>query len=483
MLGHAGVNFMENIYTMIRDRKESFGQDKGAGLVTVFAFCLAAAMIMLSITSLAAFSASANSTKLSTQQADDAAESGASEAVYRYMQGDCANSVNTQNSADNNKYIYNIYRNSSPHYNPRASNDTLMYGCPTKNDRWMIVDVTGFGKNNNATVHKKIYYNIQSSENVNFPQAVKATTVGLDASTVANAPGTQINNPLITADGGYISCRATSFVNANIRQSGTTFPSNILCGVNGDVSSEGVVNASTDTSKSIAGDSCSKKALTSTLKGRTLGKVSEYNASCNVSSMIYGYVPATETENPYRRTLTPEQCDTWDHFQKTIEGINNPTVEITIDTTNCNNLQGTLSSPSVEQKKLIVKANLTFIMPEGITMSNIDIVANPAATSILNSYNVNFVMPSTTSGDNTFTCPSERNSVVTNLNYTSKTGGMLYTPCSLRLVNSSITGQVYGGDLVQMMSSTVLFRPIGLPNPDKTSTSLVRSAVRVTQDS
>lgn len=454
--------------------------EQGSGLMTVLGVSLVVTIAAGTITSSIVMASNLTSEKLSQQQADAAAEAGIADAVHIYQTGNC---VASSPMHDSPKYKYNFYRSNSENY-PTTKGETGTYaGCPgdsgegsgSKADRWVMIESTGYGKNN-MSKSKTAVFKLEPKNMTVIPQAITAkAAVFSNGTTIQKAAGNTSSNNAIYTQGFICIDSSNVVINANVKYESTNEWNSIEnCKINGNI--EGKI----DNSKSsvdlkgieVNGNACFNKTILN--KQNVKSSRTSVNVPCNYEGTFYGYKPDLTESNVIK--AKGNQCTAWSTAEDSIRGIiiaEYPEENKIIDFTDCDpvKLKNALGSTSTG-KTIPIKSNVTLIFKDDINFNNINI-SNSGTKNLA----LNIVIPSSTADSEISSPPNENNYAsirIKNVNYLSGTSGVIYASSSgdggITVENSSITGQIYSAALLGYANSTLNYSPVGLPNAEKTIT-------------
>lgn len=462
--------------------------EQGSGLMTVLGVSLVVTIAAGTITSSIVMASNFTSEKLSQQQADAAAEAGIADAVHSYQTGNC---VASSPMHDSPKYKYNFYRSNSENYPTTSSSSGTYVGCPgeeasggtgSKADRWVMIESTGYGKNNTSKKKTAVFKVTPKHMNV-IPQAITGNIVGIHKTQVNKDNGI-MGKPSIFSSQSF-SCYFGSNINANVKYQNTDNkiisslwenPDDCIINGNFDIRIDNSSVNSLDLNKlTVNGNTCANKT---TLGGNVKGK--KYNKAsitdCQYNGTHYGYVPDMSNLPP-ANIFSGTKCTNPSTFSSAIEGVSGENA--IIDLTGCDksSLESITNSTSI--KNLNIKSNITLVFKERFMLNKINISSSDSKYHTLN-----FVVPSSEANPDTAKCSSATyNSKVaseaTEVNYTDGTAGNIYTSCSLDVTDSNIIGQIYSGNsdsnsslsispsTIESEKSKFKYMPVGLPDAEK----------------
>lgn len=459
---------MNKFIELIKERL-SQRDNEGAGLVSILGVSMIVLIVAGSVTASAAISTTFTYSQLSSQQATDYAEAGLTDAIAKYESGVCQNSASNENSS----YSYSVYRSSSSVEPPTNVNDPQTKpGCPQPEDNWLIVKSVGKGINNAESTKTGIYKIVGKDENI-LPHAI--TTSTLDTKTIETlqtANGLSSNQPSILLNGTsafrhtFLICDKNNSIDATVNINNQGLRSVDNCTINGNVKIKAAL--SPKTTVDINGNLCTQDVLYAVPKVK--GTITRNDPNCSIVGSKYGYVPKAESITTLRST--ENACRSWDGFASYMKNLEK-TQDHIIDVRGCNlyRILNTTASETLE-----ISTNIT-LLTNDITMNTLNI--NSKADKDVS---FNFVTPSTTSSPNNSTnttalCGADNN--VTELNYGTGVHGIIYTPCSITINNSSITGQIYAGNKVKLDQTSLTYMPTEFTDPVDTIQDSKTSLVRV----
>lgn len=438
---------LEMKFSKLKERFKNNRSEEGGALLTLLGVGSVVAVTSLSVAGAAMFGTIITHQNLDTKQTKNAAESGISEAVSKLSNGSC----DPTGSDTTVGYSYQVYHSSELVAPTSKDIAGLTEGCPSDSDKWVSIKSTGQAKNGTSKDQFATYK--WSGSNKILPQVITGQNVKLTTTEITGSATGLSLRPTIFSKNGSVSCVDSVELktkNVNIR---TDNPTAVLdCSITGDVSS----NTSADLGAAeISGDVCSTGLFTNDSK--VAGETIENATSCGFLGTMYGYKPVTASNTV---TLTSEQCSSFVQFQRLIEkSYATPTV---LDATTCGpELSGILSSP--DTKELNIGSNsLTLITDKDTTIKNLNIktASGPAVLS--------FVVPSDSSSSVSSSCVNATLLDLENVKYQDGASGMIYSPCSVNVKSSDISGQVYGGQSANLEDTTIQYYPVELINADAT---------------
>lgn len=464
--------------------------EQGSGLMTVLGVSLVVTIAAGTITSSIVMASNFTSEKLSQQQADAAAEAGIADAVHIYQTGNC---VASSPMHDSPKYKYNFYRSNSENY-PTTKGEAGTYaGCPgdsgegsgSKADRWVMIESTGYGKNNTSKA-KTAVFKINPANMSVIPQAITASQVDLKGGFSLNkAPGSTIKPSIYMKDSAYnnissfFKCASNSIINANVKyESKNSFNeyeggvSTQDCTINGNLNIDTPSTPNIDLSNlTVNGDVCSKQtSIPSASAKHVAGKLYK-TTDCSTEGTRYGYVP--DMTDSF--AADPESCTDWASFSeqiKEVSGKNNGENNI-LDLTNCgatstdaSNFAEMMYVSVSPYRELIIDGDITLVFNKYFKLRNTSIKSSKE------NHEINFVVSAKDADSSDSAYPSGvGTSTFTNVVYEDGTSGMVYTPYSFQTYyNTVINGQIYAGkQYISQTSSAIVvnYTPVGLPNAEK----------------
>lgn len=460
--------------------------EQGSGLMTVLGVSLVVTIAAGTITSSIVMASNLTSEKLSQQQAEEAAEAGINDAINAYLKGDC---VVSSPMHETPKYKYNFYRSNAENY-PTAKGETGTYaGCPgdagegsgSEADRWVMIESIGYGKNN-ITKTKTAVFKIEPKTINIIPQAITSNITTLVKAKIDKSNGV-IGKPNIYSSGSFV-CAYDTIINGNLKFHSTdnnihssvwTDPNTCIVNGNFDIRIDNSSVTSLDLKKlTVNGSTCANKATTaSNVKGNKYNKSSA--TDCQYEGTHYGYVPDM-SDLPASNIFSGTKCTSPTTFASSIAGISGENA--IVDLTGCDKTSIEAITNSTSVKNLNIKSNITLVFKERFMLNKINVKSSDSKHHTLN-----FVVPSSEASSDSSKCPdltyySRVVSKANEVNYSGGTAGMIYTPCSLDILDSNITGQIYSGNSDSNSSlslspstlekeNTFSYMPVGLPNAEK----------------
>lgn len=428
----------ENIRTRMKQHKD----ETGGGLITVVGVSLVVTVVVGTVLTSAAVSTQFTYSITNQQQADNASEAGIQQAVSAISIGECSDTVT------DDLFDYTVYTSDADAQPTSVEDATVRVGCPTDDDKWVLVESVGKGANDAMSTLTGVFDVSTGSDTL--AHAITAKNVDLRTAGKMNiAPGVEKNQATIYSD-NTPECATTNPIDATLYINNTDIKKFNNCLINGDVKAKD--NILVEPSSTINGDVCSLKDATGasdSIKGRTL----KNDPDCATYGGYYGYVPNIPSDVV---KFTNKQCISWSTFSTALENLG-PGDHV-IDATSCNNF---VFVSSQYNKPLELQGDLT-IVKNDISMYRIDVTSVvPEAVTF------NVVAPSGSSNPDASTCgnPTAANASVREVTYANGVHGMLYTPCSVNLWDSDITGQVYAGEKFTMTNGEFTYQPSALYDP------------------
>lgn len=456
--------------------------EQGSGLMTVLGVSLVVTIAAGTITSSIVMASNLTSEKLSQQQADAAAEAGIADAVHIYQTGNC---VASSPMHDSPKYKYNFYRSNSENY-PTTKGETGTYaGCPgdsgegsgSKADRWVMIESTGYGKNNMSKA-KTAVFKINPANMSVIPQVITANKIDIQYPFNLNAEPAATGSTASIYTSNFICNVETndssrSIINANLKYDSDT---NLVpvgnCIINGNIEaniSSGDENVDLK-GMEINGNICANKGFQN-IEGLNGAKRTSINIPCNYEGQRYGYVP--DMSNAIKPTI--EACTDWNKLKTQIESASQQNkgegniFDLTvcgsgIDKTGLRKLTYDDATTS-GARDLTVNGDITLVFDKGFLWRNSTIKSSSSKK-----HTVNFILPSkTASEDNSSVSSGSGTSFFSNVKYDSGISGVIYTPSNFtNYSGTEINGQIYAGGIYTARgTSTIKYMPVGLPNAEK----------------
>jgi hypothetical protein len=432
-----------SIRKKISERFKNQKDEKGGALLTFLGVGSIIGITTLGIAGAAAFGTILTHKNLGGKQATISAESGLSEALFKLSNGACV----PTGSDSNLKYSFQVYHSQESTVPTSTDSTGLIAGCPTDSDQWVSIQAEAEGKND---VSKKTFatYKWDGAEPNVLPQVITGKQINLTSVEIpGSANGLKVRPTIFSKEGG-VSCEDSSEKLKNVNISVENTSSLLNCVIKGDIHLKG--DADLD-STSVDGDVCSTGFLSNT-QG-VAGKTIEGALTCGDSGSMYGYKPSFASNTV---ALAPNDCSTFEKFKSIVETqYSAPTI---LNASACGSeLNGILSSDDAKTLKLDSN-NLTLIVDEATAVRNLSIETTSGPATL------NFVVPSATSDSNQSTCENAASLNLENVFYKDGVTGMIYSPCSITLKDSDISGQVYGGDSVSADNTRIQYSPVEFAN-------------------
>lgn len=428
----------------ISERLKEPKDEKGGGLLNLLGISAIVLVAALSIAGAATFGTILTHENLASKQAKNSADSGISEVVSRLSSGSCVES----GSDSSLKYSYKVYHSAETTAPTTIDAAGLVFGCPSNSDRWVLIQSEGEGKNNTKKKSIATYEWIGTNVQM-IPQVITGEQVSFTSSNViGSALGLKVR-PTIYSKNGGISCVASSGEkNVNINVDGAINP--VDCSVTGNIKALADVDLG---SAEIKGDVCSTAFISNS--SNVAGETLENAPDCGVTGSMYGYKP-NYTINTVN--ITADDCANFPKFKQVVES--DYTVPTILNASLCGTEFTNMFSSSDNKVLDIGASELTIVVDEDTIIKNLTVMTSDGPSSL------NFVIPSSDSNSTQSSCSSPASLNLENVIYKEGANGILYSPCSVSLKSSDISGQVYGGKNVNLENTKIHYYPIELVNTD-----------------
>ena len=454
------MKFMDRLRNFIAARKRT---EEGAGSISLMVASLAVTIMAGMALTSATLSLSTTYDQLSQRQADAAVDLALNDAVNIMNAGNC---FIAQSNSPDGKWRWQIFKTKNEQM-PMDNNEPNVYsGCPTYEDKWVLIVATGKGREN--TLSKKIaVYKTYGTASTKKPEIIIGDTGSRAIPQAITGKKIVLNNnkkieqdPGVTGSNGsmYVGSEGLTCDNSEMKINvssvkGTASDQLTNCPVYGDFNSQKTSNFGANSY--LYGDLCSTVSVASESAPMIKGNLKNADASCasKVKGTFYGYLPDPRDGIKFTGT----QCSDWSTMSAKIMGMKGD--ENMADLRDCPAAQINSSLNTTSAKELEIQGNITILLNEGSNVKNLEISSVDGKP-----YTLSFATPSPLSSISESKCgvPGSTNTY-NNITYGSGTSGVLYSACSLTVSNSIINGQVYAGETLTMSSSSLNYSLVELP--------------------
>lgn len=432
--------------SQIAKRLKEPKDEKGGSLLTLLGISSIVIVASLGLAGAGTFGTILTHQNLANKQAINSADSGISEALFKLSNGSC---VDTGSDATL-KYSYKVYHSDQSTAPTTIDTAGLVAGCPTDLDKWVLVQSEGVGKNDTKKKSVATFSWASDSTRV-IPQMISGKQVNLNSVEIlGSASGLKMRPTIYSKDGGVSCVDSLEKLKKNVNISADQPTSPVDCAISGDIKSTGDADLN---SAEIMGDVCSTGSLFNGSK--VAGETVENSSSCGPTGSMYGYKPnyASNTVD-----ITADGCANFTKFKELVEtNYAKPTI---LNATTCDTELTNMLSSTDEKTLNIGSNNLTVVVDEDTSIRNLTIETSKGPSVL------NFVIPSNESNSTQSSCTTSASLNLENVDYKSGVNGIFYSPCSINLKGSDISGQVYGGNSVTLENTSIHYYPIDLVNAD-----------------
>lgn len=424
--------------------------EEGSGSISLMVVSLAVVIMAGMVATTATMGMATTYDQLSQREADTSAENALNDAVGKLTAGKCSLTIYQPNS---NGWRWQIFKTANEKMPVSPKEDNVFSGCPTKDDKWVLIVATGKGRDN-ALTSKTAVYKINGDVSSVIPQAITA-----NKATLSNNLGIQQDSGVSGSNGSmYIGTGGITCTNSELRINPTSLngsPVNQFtnCPIYGDFTTARTGYLGTDSY--LYGDMCSVVSMTTASRAMVLGKRTESAATCGpkVKGTFYGYLPDPRDGVKF----SGGQCGTWSTFNAAITSLTGDRNMVDMRGCTAANLNGTINSTA--NYTITLKGNVTILLNEGMGAQNLTVKSFDGKP-----YTLSFVTPSAVSNSDTSTCGvANSTNTFNNIKYDPGISGMFYSACSVSITNSTINGQIYAGEDLNLQSSKLTYNLVELP--------------------
>jgi hypothetical protein len=433
-------------FSQIVERLKKPKDEKGGGLLTLLGISSIVGVAAISVAGAATFGTILTHDTLASKQAVDSADSGISEAVFNLSNGSCVESA----SDSNLNFSYQVYHSAELMAPTSVDSPELVAGCPSDLDRWVLIQSEGEGKNDTTKKSVATFKWISDEARV-IPQLITGQQINLTSVEIlGSASGINVR-PTIYSESGGVSCVDSSEkLKKNVGINIANATSLVSCSISGDVRAVSDVDLN---SADIEGDVCSTGLLSNATN--VAGETLESATTCGVTGSMYGYKPNFASNTI---ALNADTCANFAKFKQIVEtDYSAPTI---LNATSCGtDFTNMLATP--DEKTLDIDANeLTIVVDEDTSIRRLTVTTSDGPSAL------NFVIPSDASSSTQSSCVTTASLNLENVVYKEGVSGLFYSPCSINMKSSDISGQVYGGQNVILENTSIQYYPIALVNAD-----------------
>lgn len=454
------MKFMDRLRNFIAARKRT---EEGAGSISLMVASLAVTIMAGMALTSATLSLSTTYDQLSQRQADAAVDLALNDAVNIMNAGNC---FIAQSNSPDGKWRWQIFKTKNEKMPMSNEQDDVYSGCPTYEDKWVLIVATGKGRDNTFSKKIAVYktYGTASTKKPEIiigdtgsnaiPQAITGKKVVLtNNKKIEQATGVTGSNGSMYVGSEGLNC-VDSEMKINIHSSNTANSQITRCSIYGDVNTNGK-GQSYFSASPLYGDLCSTVSVTSQSAPMIKGNLKNTDASCasKVKGTFYGYLPDPRDGVKFTET----QCSSWSTMREKIMGMKGD--KNMADLRGCTAAQINSTLNSSGGKTILLQGNVTILLNEGASAQNIAISSTDGKP-----YTLSFATPSPLSSVSESKCgvPGSTNTY-NKITYSSGTSGVLYSACSLTVNNSTINGQLYAGETLTMDSTSLNYSLVELP--------------------
>lgn len=446
------------IWTKIREffSKRKRNND-GAGSIGLMVVSLTVTIMAGMVATSAYMSLAVTYDQLSQREADAAAETALNDAVGRFTAGSCGSANGTTTN-----WRWQIFKTANDKMPLSAKESGMFLGCPTLGDKWVLIVVTGKGRDNTFSNKTAVYRVFGEDSLIEAPE----TNIGLVPQAITGKKITLRDNLGIQQDSGvsgsngsmFIGAGGLTCVNSEMRMNiaslnGTPANQFSNCPVYGDVTTAraGYFNADSY----LYGDMCSAVNMTSASRPMVKGVRTESAATCGpkVKGTFYGYLPDPRDAVKF----SGAQCNDWNTFRAAVMNMSGGDNMVDLRGCTATDLSRTINGTG--DKTINLQGDVTILINEGMNAQKITVSSADGKP-----YNLNFATPSTVSNGSDSTCGlANSTNSYSAIKYNDGITGMFYSACNLSITGSTINGQIYAGETLDMSSSKLTYSLVGLP--------------------
>lgn len=428
--------------------------EEGAGSISLMVVSLAVVIMAGMVATTATMGMATTYDQLSQREANTSAENALNDAVGKLTADKCSSTIYQPNS---NGWRWQIFKTANEKMPLSHEEENVFSGCPTKDDKWVLIVATGKGRDN-ALTSKTAVYKILGDVSSVIPQAITGKGVSTVSGTVSNpneinkAYGLSGTNGSMYVGTDGLNCQNTN-LNMNVVSLDGDPDQLVDCPIKGDFKTNGTTNFGTNSY--LYGDLCSTVSVTAESSAMIKGTAT-VSTSCNskIRGNFYGYLPDPRDAVKF----TGAQCNNWNTFSAAVNGLTGDKNMVDLRGCTSADLNATINS-STANKKIVLQGNVTLLMNEGSGARNIIVSSLDGEP-----YTLSFATPSSVSSPSKSACKTAGSvNTYSNLTYQDGTSGILYSACGLTINNSSINGQIYSGEKLNFNNSDLNYSLVELP--------------------